>query len=267
MTRFKRMPVAWAVLGAMLAVFAQPAIAVSVTIETQRFTGSELAAAQAAHAAHLSGAHRVFVEDFEGHTTWGGELGTPNLAGDDAGALFGRTSRPGSGYTAVDGGDGVEVRADTHPNVPGSYSALSGRFNTSAGGANWLDSNDMEEVVWNVNSSGLLGFFDKLVFNLTDVGDIRGTDFFIEISGGGIETATHHIDRQVNGSLNLVSILFDEAVEEATLRLVSAHNDGFGIDDVAVARGVAPVPLPPAALMLLAGLGGLAAARRRRTGD
>jgi len=62
-----------------------------------------------------------------------------------------------------------------------------------------------------------------------------------------------------------VRILFEETVTAATLRLVSAHNDGFGIDDVGVAR-MAAAPLPPAALMLLAGIGGLAAVRRRRGG-
>lgn len=244
--------------------FALPAAAVSVTITSQKFTESELVQAQTAHAAHLSGAHKAFVEDFEGYPAWGGEVGTPNETGSDAGTLFGRSSKPGSGGTAVDGGNGVEIRADRHPRVSGSYSALSGRFNTSIGGANWLDSNDMEEMAWNVNNSGRLGLFDKLIFNLIDVGDIRGTDFFIEISGDGLETATQRISRQQNGSINLVSILFDEAVDKATLRLVSAHNDGFGIDDVAVARMTAPVPLPAAVWLMFGALGGLGLLSRQK---
>jgi hypothetical protein len=38
-------------------------------------------------------------------------------------------------------------------------------------------------------------------------------------------------------------------------------NDGFGVDGVSV--GLAPVPLPPAALLLGSGLVGLFALRRR----
>lgn len=249
----------------VVALSATSAAAVSVTIETTRYAASDLAAARAAHAAHLAGAADYVVEDFESFPAWGGEAGTPNLASGGAGDLIGAGAEPGSGRTAVDGGTGVEVRSDTHPSVPGSYTALSGRFNTSLGGANWLDSNDLEEIVWNVNGGGALGPFDSLVFFLTDVGDIKGTDFRIEVTGAGIDPAVHHIARQANGTLNLVRILFEETVTAATLRLVSAHNDGFGIDDVGVAR-MAAAPLPPAALMLLAGIGGLAAVRRRRGG-
>ena len=247
----------------VVALSATSAAAVSVTIETTRFAASDLAAARAAHAAHLAGAARSVVEDFEGLPAWGGEADTPNLASGAAGGMAGIGAQPGSGRTAVDGGTGVEVRTDAHPSVPGSYSALSGRFNTSLGGSNWLDSNDLEGIVWDVNSGGALTSFDSLVFFLTDVGDIKGTDFRIEVSGAGVDPTVHHIARQPNGTLNLVRVLFAETVSAATLRLLTAHNDGFGIDDVGVAR-MAVAPLPPAALMLLAGLGGLAVVRRRR---
>ena len=45
----------------------------------------------------------------------------------------------------------------------------------------------------------------------------------------------------------------DEAVDKATLRLVSAHNDGFGVDDVGVAM-TALVPLPAAVWLMFGAL-------------
>ena len=48
----------------------------------------------------------------------------------------------------------------------------------------------------------------------------------------------------------------------ATLTFNTAHNDGFGLDD-ATAATVAPIPLPAGGLLLLGGLVGFAALRRR----
>ena len=58
-----------------------------------------------------------------------------------------------------------------------------------------------------------------------------------------------------NGNVQLVKILLSEAVTNLTVELMHDRtNDGFGIDGAAV--GLAPIPLPPAALLLGSGLAG-----------
>ena len=235
----------------IVAASASAASAVGVTIETMHFDKSDLAAAQTAYADHLSAVSRSVVEDFEGHSTWRSGQGTTNPVTTAVGDLWAKSVVHGSGGSAVGGGVGLEVRQGD----------VSGRQNTTIGGSKWLDSNDLSQMIWSVGDA--LGPFNTLMFMLTDVGDIKGTNFSIMVDGANIEAETAYIPRQKNGAINLVRILLDGDAEDATVTLSSAHNDGFSIDDIAIAH----VPLPPAALLLLAGLGGLAATRRMRLSD
>ena len=147
------------------------------------------------------------------------------------------------------GGIAGEIRGD---------GPIFGRQNLTDGGVNWLDSNDLETLIWEVDGAGT---FDSLSFFLTDVGDIPGTDFNFSVAAGS-ESVTTHIPRQSNGTINFVRILFDAPISAATVTFNTAHNDGFGLDDGAAAT-VAPIPLPTGGLLLLGGLAGLATLRRR----
>ncbi|MCC0065430.1 MAG: VPLPA-CTERM sorting domain-containing protein [Rhodovulum sp.] len=118
-------------------------------------------------------------------------------------------------------------------------------------------------MVWTIDASTGFGRFDSLAFMLGDVGDIKGTHFSIKVEAAGYSTTLASIPRQPNGNINFVRILFDDFVHGAKVTLTSNLNDGFGIDDVTVAR-VAPVPLPGAGLLLMGGLAGFGVFRRRR---
>lgn len=241
---------------------ALPAGAASVSIGVDAFTLDQTAEAQSAYEAHVAGAAWRKAEDFESMPSWNGVDGTDNAVVTKAGTIKGVSEEPGSGHTAINGGAGLEVR-DTKLKGMADFTPVWGRQNLSEGGKNWLDSNDLTKMVWTIGADTKLGKFDRLSYFLTDVGDIAGTDFSVTVSGKGIQTATQHITAQANGEVNLVRILLDDFVTEATVTMTSQRNDGFGIDDLTIAQ-VAPIPLPLPGLLLMAGLGGLAFVARGR---
>lgn len=131
-----------------------------------------------------------------------------------------------------------------------------GRSNTAPGGAWWLDSNDTFGVGWSV-SSGYA--FDQVAFVLSDAADV-GATLSVSVNGNFLA----NILNQGNGDRILVMISFTAPVLSADVEMRNDRlNDGFGIDDAVVGR-VAHVPLPAAGLLLLGGIAGLAALRRRR---
>ena len=63
-----------------------------------------------------------------------------------------------------------------------------------------------------------------------------------------------------------MTILLDSTVESLSVELFNDRlNDGFGVDGAMVAH-VAPVPVPPAAALLVSGILAFGAFRRRRQG-
>lgn len=246
-----------AVIAALCA--ALPAGAASVNLAIDSFAQGETDAARSAYDAYSAGAHMRMAEDFEAFSAWDGAQGTENAVQTGAGTIQGISAEPGSGHTAINGGHGLQVR-DAKLAGMQDFPTVWGRQNLDTGGKNWLDSNDLTQMVWKV---GEIGKFDRLSFFLTDVGDIAGTDFTVQVAGDGIAKSIAHIAPQENGSINLVRILLGGFVESATVTLTSNHNDGFGIDDLTVAQ-VAPIPLPLPGLLLLGGIGALAAIRRIR---
>lgn len=255
-----------AVLAAALSFGATAASAATVLIDS--FTPGDVAAAQAAKAGFLGRtdagvlgdplyasqgyrvqAHRV--ETFSGYAAWDGTAGsgTTNPGATNVGS-FTSLGGTGTGHSAIKGGHGLEVRQDN----PFKW----GRHGLEAN--KWLDSNDTYGMAWQVSG---LDTFNALTFFLTDVADV-GAKFSIKVGEtlSGIIIGEHA--RTANGTIHFVRILLPEPVSDLLVELRHNRlNDGFGIDGVMVAR-IAPIPVPPAAALLVSGVVLLAGLRRRR---
>lgn len=248
--------------GAFLAgalVAGSAAGAATIDLRIQEF--GDLAGARNALAAFQAGqdgsgatTHRVTssrTETFEGFDAWNyGGTGTQNPM-----TAVGRfTSRGGIGTAGatIHGGTALEMRRDNP--------MISSRQNSTVDGANWLDSNDTLGMNW---EAGGLPQFNALSFLLTDVAD-KGAVFSIGVGDTLFSQVLGGEGRLADGTIHLVTILLPDAVNSLAMALRNNRlNDGFGIDDVTIAN-VAPIPLPPAAALLITGIAAMTALRRRR---
>lgn len=236
-----------------VALFASATIASAVSLDVRHFPRSGLAAAQGALADFQTGSagavKRLRTETFDGRQAWNGSSGDSDPV-TPVGA-FASLGGQGSGATAVNGGTALQVRGDRLWSW--------GRFSTSGADDNWLDSNDTHGIRWDV---GGLPKFNAVGFLLTDVADV-GAKFSIKVNDTLFSEIAGAGGKLANGSVHFVRILLPEAVDSLVIELRNHRlNDGFGIDGATVAH-VAPVPIPPAAALLLSGMAILGGLRRR----
>lgn len=124
-----------------------------------------------------------------------------------------------------------------------STSPFSGRYDTTPGGANWLDSNDITALQLTTTS-------DSLYFFMTDVDDNNG-QLKIQTADG---TSVLLPRGNKNGSIFFVGIQSSDPIGYVQW-LESNQADGFGLDDFGTAKyNEAAVPEPgslPGALAAL----------------
>lgn len=159
----------------------------------------------------------------------------------------------GSGGSNIALSDQIKVREETN---------LFGRQNLTPNGSRFLDSNDTLGWSWTIDAATLgLASFTDVAFLLMDAGD-QGATFALTSGADTLKSITG----RSNGAIDFIALSFDVPTTLATLTFANTVrlNDGFGIDQVRVYGEVAPVPVPPAMLLLGSGLLALGIVRRRR---
>lgn len=245
--------------AAVVAALALASSAGAVSLEMTKYSRKNAAHAQTQMSDYLA-SHRVSnlrVETFEGYNAWDGKSGAANPKNTKVGSFTAR-GKTGSGRASINGGQKLQIRHDN--------SMRWGRYNSSTpsrtiAGKNWLDSNDNQKMEWRVKSGSA---FNTIGFFVTDIADARGK-FSVKV-GDKVFSDLANSKKLKNGTVHFVMITLDEMVNKT--RVVLMHdraNDGFGIGTAMVAK-VEPVPLPPAAALLLTGIAGIGALRLRRKG-
>lgn len=169
---------------------------------------------------------------------------------------FDRLGNCGGGGSVV--GDGCSAIVKTDPAAPDAY----GRFDPL--GDYWIDSQDINELKWTVSSAAA---FTSLTFALTDAHDQMASFFRMSFDDGGSWTPIWDIaTRKDNANLYWLSVDFGEAVTEAVFLFstkVEPGYDGYGISALSV-QSPAPIPAPPAVLLLGSGAVLIAGLRRSK---
>ncbi|MDB5661582.1 MAG: hypothetical protein JWS10_4197 [Cypionkella sp.] len=235
-----------------------------LSLDVQHFSFSDYPIAGRAARDAMLGTHVLSMEDFEHQgparefvTGTGSDIAQQSFDTNTVGN-FSMTGSQGSGGTVTNGGP---LNPVTNHGV-GAYlrdQNTYGRTNTTAGGSFHLDSNDVQNMAWNVALAGDR-MFDRLVFNIFDAADV-GSTFSILVDGITYFTSA---GQRMNGEVSLVTIVFAHKVRATSILFQNTiHNDGFGIDDIAI--GITPpipVPLPAGGMLLIMSLGCLAALKR-----
>jgi PEP-CTERM motif len=244
----------WKVLGAVLAMAMAVSLARAVDVDIIVVPGAGQAAKIAAapgvrdtwiSSTFAAGSTAVSLEDFEGYTP---------AVNFNAAHLTGAGTFTPSGLPSSGSGTGnVEFSI-----LDAATSPFSGRYNTTPGGDNWLDSNDITEL-----TLAPLNSITSLFFFIGDANDVGGA-LRLEITTAGGTTTWNFPTAQPNGSLYFVGISDFSPGEITSIRLVQTNtHDGYALDDFGTVS-VGQTPEPGTLGLMGLGLVGLMARFRRR---
>jgi hypothetical protein len=129
--------------------------------------------------------------------------------------------------------------------IDSADSKFSGRYNTTPGGNNWLDSNDITQLQ-------LATSLNTVFFMMTDVNDVGGTLTIKTADGTQSSGFAQHAP---NGNLYFVAITSANPLGYIDF-LNSSNYDGYGIDDVGTpVDPPPPTPTPEPGTLSVAGFG------------
>ncbi|MFN3323239.1 MAG: PEP-CTERM sorting domain-containing protein [Bryobacteraceae bacterium] len=198
----------------------------------------------------LGGMSFTILEDFEGYSAL---YNGPSIATGVGTFTAGGLSGQGSCLPSVPCTDLYILDAATTP--------FSGRYNTTAGGSKWLDSNDVTFITLNLEAPNLNSRLNNLFFFITDVEDQGGQ---LTVTANDGQSVIAHFGgsgdnaKLVNGSLFFVNINSAAGLSSITFSNTS-RKDGFGVDDFGTV-----VPEPGSIALLGAGLVAVGLYRRKQ---
>lgn len=147
-----------------------------------------------------------------------------------------------AGTFSVMPGSKPSTGTGTHKNdftiLNSSNTPFQGRYNTTPGGKNWLDSND-------ITALQLTTSLDTIYFFITDVDDAGGK-LTIQTADG---TTSSAFTSPVNGDLYFVAITAPDPIGDIRW-LNTSQADGYGLDDFGTVKCAAPVPEPSSWILL-----------------
>jgi hypothetical protein len=212
-----------------------------------------LAQAEAARAAWAGSAPWFVIENFEGYT-----------ASQDTGfaSLFSplgtfQVDITGSGSNAAGTGDNEMLLLDP------SQTRFSGRYNTTPGGNQWLDSNDITNFTLDLTLPTSTLFF--FMTDVEDVGNASHLMITVQDSTAGSVQQIFSISPLNDGATFFVGIRSDALIQQ--LRWFNEErNDGFGLDDFGtlLQQDDPVIPEPSTYILLGSALLGAAFLRRHR---
>lgn len=210
---------------------------------------SDLASAEATRAAWLGTANWTVLEDFESFTA-AFPAGYTSLA---TGIGTFQTDPSGQGSAPGNAGTGLNEFVILNS----ALTPFAGRFNTTPGGANWLDSNDITNFYLSVGVPT-----STLFFFMTDAEDVGAAGQLRITARDAQNNATSTVVSTAvlgNGAIHFVGIQAEGLIEEVRW-LNGQRNDGFGVDQF----GAVVIPEPASFFLLGSALLGAGLYHRRR---